>query len=199
MAIMKASLETGVVPDDWKAANVTPIFKKGSKSEIGNYRPVSLTSQICKLLEMIIRQYFSLISASQHGFRRGGSCLSNLLQFLDRITNSIDNRDSVDVIYLDFTKSFDKVLHLRLLDKLSKHGISGRVWTWIKEWMDTWENAEGVFPQIQVFVEDGHKRSPAGFSPWSGSIPHIYQWPRFTFGDLTIEVRWWLKTFQQSE
>ena len=55
MAIMKASLETGVVPDDWKAANVTPIFKKGSKNEIGNYRPVTLTSQICKLLEMIIR------------------------------------------------------------------------------------------------------------------------------------------------
>ena len=71
MAIMKASLETGVVPDDWKAANVTPIFKKGSKSEIGNYRPVSLTSQICKLLEMIIRDSLvehldsnNLISAS---------------------------------------------------------------------------------------------------------------------------------------
>lgn len=143
MAIMKASLETGVVPDDWKAANVTPIFKKGSKSEIGNYRPVSLTSQICKLLEMIIRDSLvehldsnSLISASQHGFRRGRSCLSNLLQFLDRITNSIDNRDSIcRCDFLDFAKAFDKVPHLRLLDKLSKHGISGRVWTWIKEWL----------------------------------------------------------------
>jgi len=100
MAIMKASLETDVVPDDWKAANVTPIFKKGSKNEIGNYRPVSLTSQICKLLEMIIRDSLvehldsnSLITASQHGFRRGGSCLSNLLQCLDRITNTTDNID----------------------------------------------------------------------------------------------------------
>jgi len=71
MAIVKASLETGVVPDYWKASNVTPIFKKGSKSEIGNYRPVSLTSQICKLLEMIIRDSLvehldsnNLISAS---------------------------------------------------------------------------------------------------------------------------------------
>ena len=100
MAIMKASLETDVVPDDWKAANVTPIFKKGSKNEIGNYRPVSLTSQICKLLEMIIRDSLvehldsnSLITASQHGFGRGGSCLSNLLQCLDRITNTTDNID----------------------------------------------------------------------------------------------------------
>ena len=78
----------------------------------------------------------SLISASQHGFRRGGSCLSNLLQFLDRITNSIDNRDSIcRCDFLDFAKAFDKVPHLRLLDKLSKHGISGRVWTLIKEWL----------------------------------------------------------------
>jgi len=87
MLIMKAYLESGLVPEDWKAANV---FLKGNTSKMENYRPVSLTSQICKLFEMIIRDSIvnhldknGLIRSTQHGFRKGGCCLSNLLEFLD--------------------------------------------------------------------------------------------------------------------
>lgn len=76
-----------------------------------------------------------LISRTQHGFRKGGSCLSNLLQFLDQVTKSIEEDECVDVIYLDFAKAFDKVPHGRLMEKLDKHGIGGRVWDWIKEWL----------------------------------------------------------------
>ena len=77
-----------------------------------------------------------LIADSQHGFRKGGSCLSNLLQFLDAVTGSLDkNNNCIDVIYLDFAKAVDKVPHERLLDKASKHGIGGQVWLWIKEWL----------------------------------------------------------------
>ena len=140
--IMKSSFDTGVVPDDWRTANVTPIFKKGNRNKVENFRPVSLTSQIGKLFEMIVRDSLvehldknGLINASQHGFRKGGSCLSNLLTFLDGVTRSLDNHDTVDVIYLDFAKAFDKVPHKRLLDKLDKHGISGKVWVWLKEWL----------------------------------------------------------------
>ena len=140
--IMSASLESGVIPDDWKSANVTPIFKKGSKNSVENYRPVSLTSQVCKLFEMIVRDSivkhldsFGLIKSSQHGFRRSGSCLSNVLQFLDEVTSQLDSHKSVDVLYLDFAKAFDKVPHLRLLEKLEKHGIGGKVWVWLKEWL----------------------------------------------------------------
>jgi len=61
---------------------------------------------------------YSVLTPSQHGFRKGGSCLSNLLVFLDLVTDSLDNQDNVDVIYLDFAKAFDKVPHGRLLDKL---------------------------------------------------------------------------------
>ena len=71
----------------------------------------------------------------QHGFRKGGSCLSNLLQFLDHVTRSIDEDECVDVIYLDFSKAFDKVPHGRLMEKIDKHGITGKVWDWIKEWL----------------------------------------------------------------
>ena len=109
---------------------------------MGNYRPVSLTSQCSKLLESIIRDALvshleenRLMTESQHGFRKGSSCLSNLLVFLDKATRWIDEGDAVDTIYLDFAKAFDKVPHRRLISKLECHGVSGSVLRWIKEWL----------------------------------------------------------------
>ena len=140
--IMQCSLASGVVPGDWKIANVSPIYKGGTRSQASNYRPISLTSQLCRIFESIMREFIvahlelnESISGTQHGFRKGGSCLSNLLEFLDQVTRSIEEDECVDVIYLDFAKAFDKVPHGRLLEKLDKHGIGGRVWDWIKEWL----------------------------------------------------------------
>ena len=142
MKIISESLRSGIVPDDWKSANVSPIFKKGNRQRVENYRPVSLTSLIGKACETVIRDAIldhldrhQLIVDSQHGFRRGGSCLSNLLQFLDAVTGSLDKNNCIDVVYLDFAKAFDKVPHVRLLDKVNKHGIGGKVGLWIKEWL----------------------------------------------------------------
>ena len=142
LAIWSMSLRDGVVPEDWKMANVCPIFKKGKRSDAANYRPVSLTSQLGKLLESVIRDSlvdhldrFNLIRESQHGFRKGHSCQSNLLIFLDRITTWIDNGEPADAIYLDFAKAFDKVPHARLIQKLRGHGIGGKVLAWIREWL----------------------------------------------------------------
>ena len=73
-----------------------------------------------------------LLNHSQHGFRKGGSCLSNLLEFLDYVTKNLDNCNSVDVIYLDFAKAFNKVSHCRPLEKINKHEISGKVWNWLR-------------------------------------------------------------------
>jgi hypothetical protein len=105
-------------------------------------RPVSLTSQICKMFESILRQTIvehlernSLIKNSQHGFRRGRSCLTNLLSFLDCITHWMDDGNCVDVVYLDFAKAFDKVPHCRLLHKLHKYGIDGKIGDWIASWL----------------------------------------------------------------
>ena len=103
--ILQRSLDEGVIPNDWKLANVCPIHKKGSKAQASNYQPVSLMSQICKVLESIIctvvvdhLEKYSLIKDSQHGFRRGRSCLTNLLEFLDKVTCSVDTGDNIDVI-----------------------------------------------------------------------------------------------------
>ena len=140
--IFPKSVAEGVVPQEWKRANITPLFKKGSQSDPGNYRPVSLTSHIGKILEAIIKEKLlghlmihSLINTSQHGFLPRKSCLTNLLEFLEYVTHAVDSGKPVDVIYLDFQKAFDKVPHARLLNKLLAHGISGKILQWIGEWL----------------------------------------------------------------
>ena len=122
--IFNKSLKEGDVPLDWRTGNITPIFKKGSRSSAENYRPVSLTSQLSKVIESIIRDEVvqhldrhNLIRDSQHGFRPGRSCTSNLLEFFDKVTEEINEKGNVDVIFLDFAKAFDKVPHKRLIDK----------------------------------------------------------------------------------
>jgi len=107
-----------------------------------NYRPVSLTCQVCKIFETLVRdrlvkhlEWNSLIRESQHGFRKGRSCLTNLLTFLDKVTGCIDSGNSVDAVFLDFAKAFDKVPHNRLATKLRSHGIDGKLLCWIMEWL----------------------------------------------------------------
>ena len=133
----------GEAPFDWRCANVTPIYKKGKKNLASNYRPVSLTSQIGKVMEAIIKddlmghlKQHNLIRNSQHGFWSGRSCLTNLLKFLEDVTKDADNGSPVDIIYLDFSKAFDKVPHARLIKKLEAHGIDSKVKTWISEWLN---------------------------------------------------------------
>ena len=107
-----------------------------------SYRPVSLTSVVCKLLETLIRENMveflvkhKLINTSQHGFLKARSCLTNLLCFLEEITKWVDDGSPVDVVYLDFQKAFDKVPHQRLLLKLKAHGIGNDVINWIEKWL----------------------------------------------------------------
>ncbi len=132
--IFNKSLESGVVPQDWRDAFITPIFKKGPKSDPGNYRPVSLTSICCKIMESCLKDSISkhleeqnLITSTQHGFYRGRSCTSNLLEFMEQVTELVDKGNPVDIVYLDFAKAFDKVPHGRLVKKLESLGIAGNI------------------------------------------------------------------------
>lgn len=140
--IFNVSLETGEVPDDMRIANVTPIFKAGDSNNSGNYRPISLTSVPGKLLESIIKDKIvthleenELIGKSQHGFLRGKSCLTNLLEFFFYVLKEHDKSRAVDIVYLDFKKAFDKVPHERLLMKVEALGIGGSVLQWIRSWL----------------------------------------------------------------
>ena len=140
--IMNESLKTGEIPRDWKDAVVVPLYKKGNRSDPSNYRPVSLTCIICKVMEKIVKEDIidhlkrnNIIRDSQHGFIRGRSCLTNLLDFFEEIYEHMDGGSPVDIIYLDFAKAFDKVPHKRLAKKMKACGIGGRLLDWIINWL----------------------------------------------------------------
>ena len=109
------SLDTGETPTDWKNAFVVPIFKKGEKHVPSNYRPVSLTSIACKVLEHVVHssvmRHFDknqILTDKQHGFRARRSCETLLISTIQEIARNMTQKGQVDVILLDFAKAFDK-------------------------------------------------------------------------------------------
>ena len=131
------SLAQGTVPDNWRQANVAPIFKKREKYDAANYGPVSLTCICCKTLEHIIVSiinkhlaFESILADCQHGFRSQRSCETQPVQFSHDLGSNLDralNRHhrQTDVTIMDFAKAFDKVPHRRLLYKLDYFGKRG--------------------------------------------------------------------------
>ena len=140
--IYRKSMDEGEVPNKWKEAHVIPIHKKGNKAIMANFRPVALTSVICKVFEKIICAAIlsfltrnGLISTQQHGFVRGRSCQTNILLCLEKWTKMLDDGKSVDVAYFDYSKAFDKVSHRLLLIKLKAYGIDGRLLAWLEAYL----------------------------------------------------------------
>ena len=125
IAPIKQSLNTGELPSDWLTAHICPVFKKGNRSAPSNYRPISLTSSCCKIMEHIIFHSImdhintnNILINNQHGFRSGFSCQTQLISLTDDIAYAMDNHYQTDLILLDFSKAFGTVPHRRLLAKL---------------------------------------------------------------------------------
>lgn len=137
--IMQCSFETCEVPEVWRSAVVVPIYKsKGDRSDVSNYRPISLTSVACRVMESILKSYLvdhlisnNLISPAQHGFMTSRSTVTNMLHCINEWSSHVDQRGSVDVLYIDIAKAFDTVSHEKLMYKLEKYGISGKFLSWI--------------------------------------------------------------------
>ncbi|CAG4996198.1 unnamed protein product [Parnassius apollo] len=133
-SIMNKSMEGGRLPADWKKATVVPIYKNGDKMRPSNYRPISLTSILCKAMKKIIterlREFLlqeQLILDEQHGFVPKRSIITNMLQCVNEWVSNHDNGLPTDVIYLDYEKAFDRVPLRRLICKLKHFGIRGKL------------------------------------------------------------------------
>ena len=140
--IFENSFKQNKLPSDWITANISAIFKKGSKLEVNNYRPISLTCICCKIMESMIRdeifKFFinnKFFSKAQFGFIKGRSTVLQLLKILDEWTKLLESGGQIDVIYTDFEKAFDKVPHKRLISKLKSYGINKNVTDWIESFL----------------------------------------------------------------
>ena len=153
--IFKASFHQHQLPSDWKTALVFPIFKKESCKSPANYRPVSLTC-ICKIFEHVIYSSIykhleanSILCPPQHGFRKNRSCETQLVTTIHDIATRLNSGNQVDVLFLDFSKAFDKVLHKRLLYKLNYYSIHGPYLEWIGQFLTgRTHTASGCLEQV---------------------------------------------------
>ena len=128
-----------MIDPSFKKAAIVPVFKSGDRTVPSNYRPISLTSVIIKVFERVIRKQIVTflisnghLNPTQHGFRGWHSCLSTLLSVFDDVMQLLSSgNNTVDMVYLDFAKAFDKVDHGVLLHKIKTLGITGKLGVWL--------------------------------------------------------------------
>ena len=135
--IYNVSFEIGVFPDMWKIAKVIPVFKKGDRSNVDNYRPISLPSCFEKILDRLIcKRILALLNKNsilyklQFGFRENHSTVMALIEALNEIYKNLDEGKFVLGVFLDLTKAFDPIDHKILLKKLEHYGIHGIINKW---------------------------------------------------------------------
>ena len=140
--IFQSSLNQGVLPHIWKSGAIVPVHKKGSRTECGNYRPISLTCICSKILEHIIVSNISdhldayhVLCEEQHGLRHHRCCESQLISTIDDIASSLNEWGQCDVLFLDFSKAFHRVPHSHLIYKLNHYGICGPLLKWLESFL----------------------------------------------------------------
>ena len=140
--IFNQSLSKCSLPNDWLKANVCPVYKKGNRSNVTNYRPISLTSICAKIMEHIIYHSImdhlnqnNILIENQHGFRSNNSCVTQLITLTKDISSALDHQKQIDIILLDLSKAFATVPHERLLTKLRYYRINDSTYNWIQTWL----------------------------------------------------------------
>ncbi len=200
--IFSKSLETGEIPEDWRLANVTPVFKKGEKFKASNYRPVSLTCIACKIMEHVITSNImqhldsnNILYKWQHGFRSKLSTETQLCTFVDEIAKSMQNNTQTDAIILDFEKAFDKVAHQRLIHKSDYYGIRGKTLKWIEAFLGNRkqrvvvDGEQSSYLDVESGVPQGTVLGPALFLIYINDMPDTVKSSIQLFADNAILYR----------
>ena len=135
--LFNQSLDSGSLPEEWKLVNIIPVFKKGDKSFVENYRPISLLCVVfeCCVLNKLHDHLLQRLNSSQHGFTPGRSCSTQLVEVLNYIGSLLDSGKQTDVIFMDMSKAFDKVSHAALVNKLANYGIRGSLLNWFSHYL----------------------------------------------------------------
>lgn len=196
--IFNNSLKLESVPKNWKKAHVAPIHKKGNRKLVSNYRPVSLTSITCKLMEKIISCYINrhiivnnYFSISQHGFIKGRSTTTQLLEIMDQWTTVFDNYKQLDCVYLDFRKAFDTVSHKLLIHKLKMYNLPKSLLSWLYSFISNRKQAVKIcgklskWTNVESGVPQGSILGPLLFLLFINDIPSIVNSNIMLFADDT--------------